>query len=290
MSDNNGEQKSQSVSRDRGNSKNPVSRARSWICTINNYTNDDLAQLSRLSTTSKFYIIGKEVGEEKKTPHIQAYFQFKNQTRFSTLRRKVPRAHWEKARGTVQENYDYCSKEGDFTTNIVPKVTREQLKQLVLESYNDVTWRPWQRAVLDYVQTNPDSRTIRWIYEPTGNVGKSFLAKYLCCQPGTIISSGKATDIFNQVNSALESGQVPKTIICDIPRVVSKFVSYQALEKLKDGCLYSGKYEGGVCIFPNVHVICFANQRPETSNMSADRWIVERIQDNQLFLQVSISH
>jgi hypothetical protein len=243
--------------------------------------------VSQLSRKSQKYIIGKEVGEQG-TPHLQCFFQFKHQQRFSTLKNAVPTGHWEVAKGSVQQNYTYCSKEGDYDSNIVPQVSREDLRKMVLKQYDNVEWHPWQKQVLDWIKEPADSRTIYWVYEPVGNVGKSFLCKYLACQRGTILSSGKATDVFNQVNATIESGTIPKLVICDIPRVISKYVSYQALEKLKDGCLYSGKYEGGLCLFPNVHVICFSNERPETSTMSKDRWKVHRLQGTELFLQTGI--
>lgn len=263
----------------------PSSRGRSWTLTVNNWTENHMSQLSRLSTKSKHWIIGKEIGDSG-TPHLQAYFQFKNQTRFSTLKKAVPTGHWEKAKGSVQDNYVYCSKDGDFDSNIVPKVSRQDLIDLVLNSYENVIWKPWQQSVLDMLAVNPDSRTINWIYEPTGNVGKSFLAKYLACKPGTIISSGKAADVFNQLNTAIEKGARPTLVILDVPRVIADFVSYQALEKLKDGCLYSGKYEGGTCIFPDLHVVAFANQKPTIEKMSKDRWKIFEIKNNTLFQKI----
>lgn len=282
-------QMSHNVSGPRGNTVNPRSRARQWCVTVNNYTEADLSQLSHLSRKSKFWIIAKEGQAEGKTPHLQAYFQFKNQTRFSTIKTAVPRAHIEKARGSVQQNYIYCSKEGDFESNITPTITRDDLKSQVLATYDSVTWKPWQQSVLDILAEDPDARSIHWIHEPRGNVGKSFLARYLACRAGTIISSGKAADIFNQVNTAIDKGFPPRIIICDVPRVCAKYVSYQALEGLKNGLIYSGKYEGGVCIFHQPHVICFANSRPDLDSMSRDRWKIHKIHDGQLFLTVTPS-
>jgi len=266
----------------------PSSRSRTWCLTVNNYNSTDLSQVTQLSQKSRWWIIGKEGKEGSATPHLQCYFSFNNQTRFSTLKRAIPRGHWEVAKGTRDQNYKYCAKEGDFETNIVPKLTRDDMKAMVLAKYDSVVWKPWQQDVIDFLSVDPDSRTIRWIYEPTGNVGKSFLAKYLACREGTIISSGKANDIFNQVNTALESGVLPKVVILDVPRVVADYVSYQALEKLKDGCLYSGKYEGGVCIFPEVHVIAFSNQKPDLSKMSKDRWKLYEIKEELLYDQMII--
>lgn len=281
---------SQSVSRGGGNTSNPTAsdpRSRGWCLTVNNYTEATKSHVSQLAKGSKHWIIAYEVGENG-TPHIQAYFQFKSQKRFSTLKRSLPEGHWEKAKGNVQQNYEYCSKDGDFTTNIIPKVSREDLRNMVLKSYENVVWKEWQLAILNLIKEEPDNRTIHWIYEPTGNVGKSYLAKYLACHPGTILSSGKAENVFNQVNTNIDRGIKPKIVLCDIPRVVHKFISYQALEKLKDGCLYSGKYEGGICIFPAVHVLCFSNERPDVTTMSADRWRIYQIKQDTLFLKARV--
>jgi len=42
--------------------------------------------------------------------HIQGFCCFKSPQALSTLHAKVPRAHWEKSRGTLADNIAYCSK------------------------------------------------------------------------------------------------------------------------------------------------------------------------------------
>lgn len=87
--------------------------------TINNYTQDELTQLHMCFEEKKFlYILGKEIGSNG-TPHIQGYFEAKNPILFSTIKRIMPRAHIEAARGNKIENYKYCSKEGNYISNIV---------------------------------------------------------------------------------------------------------------------------------------------------------------------------
>lgn len=241
-----------------------------------------MSQVSQLSTRSRFWIIAKEVGESG-TPHLQCYFQFKNQTRFSTLKRAVPGGHWEKAKGTMQQNFAYCSKDGDYTSNIIPKLSPEDMKNLVRAEYKDVTWRPWQKDVIDLIAESPDSRTIYWIYEPTGNTGKSYLAKYLVLEHSAILVQGKGADILHAVAKTIESGVLPNLIIFDVPRVSQDFISYQAIESLKNGCASSGKYEGCQIMIPHPHILCFSNSMPKLENLSRDRWCVYIIQDNQLY-------
>jgi hypothetical protein len=54
--------------------------------------------------------VGDEVGEEG-TPHLQIYIYFVNGRTFNRMKRDFPRAHIEVARGSPEENREYCSKE-----------------------------------------------------------------------------------------------------------------------------------------------------------------------------------
>ena len=241
-----------------------------------------MSRLSLLSARAKQWVIGKEVGDSG-TPHLQCYFQFPNQTRFATLKRAIPNGHWEKAKGNAQQNLAYCSKDGDYTTNIAKKWTLEEMKQMVRAEYKNVTWRPWQQSVLDDLVGDRSSRTVHWIFEPTGNTGKSFLAKYLVLAHSAILCSGKSTDVLHAVAKAVEAGVLPRLIIFDVPRVSAQYLSFTGLELIKNGCCHSSKYEGAQLLFPNPAVICFANSMPDREKLSKDRWRIWEIKDNKLF-------
>lgn len=94
---------------------NKSSRARSYCFTINNWNETDAAQLQALwdSGKVKYFVAGKETGEEG-TPHIQGYVMFKAPTAFSTIKGFLGRAHIEIARGTPEQNIEYCTKDGDY--------------------------------------------------------------------------------------------------------------------------------------------------------------------------------
>ncbi len=256
-----------------GNTINPRSRLRKACFTLNNYTEDDFTQL--LSTFHDMkYIIGKEVGESG-TPHLQGYVEFGRQYSFKQVKELIgERAHIEKPKGTRKQNVKYCSKEGNFVSTFPL-----ERKERHMKVYADVVWRDWQQKVIDVVKTKPDMRTVHWFWEPTGKVGKSFLSRYLFLKYEAIICSGKAVDVFHQVVKWQENHgeEDPILVIVDIPRSHIDYVSYLAIEKLKDGCLYSGKYEGGAITLDPVHVICFANEEPNKSALSHDRWHIERI-------------
>lgn len=266
-----------------GNTKpNPATpkkavRSRKWCLTINNYTEEEKKINNFIDDTKTQYVWGFEMGEEK-TPHIQGYLEFKNAVSFTKMKKLFPRAHIEKARGSSKSNYDYCTKDGDFISNMDFQSFRDKLKQKTLDEFKDVKWKDWQVEILNILKEKPDNRKIYWYWEETGNVGKSYLCKYIALTNNIIIAEGKMGDIFNQINNCLDKGVAPNIILMDVPRSSMNFINYTMIEKVKNGLIYSGKYEGGQCIFPYPHVIIFANEEPDYTALSQDRFIVKKIE------------
>lgn len=242
---------------------NTLPRARRWCFTLNNYIEEDLSQLSQEFNNSLF-IIGKEVGENG-TKHLQGYVEFKNQTRFSTLKKICERAHWETAKGNREANVTYCSKDANFITNItVPKPLK-----IITEL------RPWQKEIEDIVKTEPDDRTIYWYWESKGNVGKTALIKYLL-KTYSFCEFSRATKSADILTIANES----KTCyLFDFARSQEGFAPYMALEQLKDGLISDSKLkkESRNIIMNPPHIICFANWEPDTTTLSTDRWHIRPI-------------
>ena len=59
------------------------------------------------------------------------------------------------------------------------EVNNQKRKRNMAEKYEDVNWRPWQRIELNAFERDPDPRKDLWIWDQTGDKGKSFLATYL---------------------------------------------------------------------------------------------------------------
>lgn len=116
-----------------------VSPAKAWCFTLNNYTEQEYEFLSsalRAESEKYFYIVGKEVGESG-TPHLQGYVELKAEKKkfrplpkFAIERDGKQAMHFERAKGSRQQNYVYCSKDGNFITNITP--VGEQLEEAEL--------------------------------------------------------------------------------------------------------------------------------------------------------------
>lgn len=261
-----------------GNTKKGI-RARIWQIVINNYTEEHLTQWHKVLDKCEKYVWQYERGEKEETPHIQGHIVFKNAITFNSLKKQLPTAHIEKVRN-IKASEEYCAKletrEGEtFTKGFEAKIS---LKERLLNiEYSDVKWFDWQQDVIDILDGKVDKRKIYWYWEKNGNVGKSFLAKYICLKYNCIIATGKTGDIFNQLlswrNDNPDELQLPPIII-DNPRSEFGHINYAAIEALKNGFIYSGKYEGGQVFGLSPHVIVFANSRPKSGELSEDR-IVE---------------
>lgn len=265
-------------------SRNTNSKARSWCFTWNNYQNEDIGTLEHLFSINQYeYIFGLEVGESG-TPHMQGVFRAKNPIYFSAVKKMLPKCHIEKCKNW-NASKNYCAKDGKIYSNFEEEkkapenLLETKLNAYMEKKYNGVVWRDWQKKILDIIATEPDERTVHWVWEPNGNAGKSFLAKYIIWKHKAVIVNGKQNDVFNGIKTYLEQKQdYMDIVIIDIPRVNKDYVCYGTMEKIKDGLFYSGKYEGGQILLTPCHLIVFANFEPELGKMSIDRWNIIRIE------------
>lgn len=85
---------------------------RSFCITINNYTDQDIAECKKLKYS--YIIIANETGKETNTPHIQGFLYFKNKSTIARISKGIPRAHIEIAKGTNEQAITYCRKEQDI--------------------------------------------------------------------------------------------------------------------------------------------------------------------------------
>lgn len=257
---------------------NTESRSRLWFGTWNNYPEDGTAQLINMGLEK--YVIGKEIAPTTGTSHLQFCIGFKNPKRYGGMKKAFPKVHWE----TVKDWYacvTYCKKEGDYICyppEDAEPTLDEQYDKFMEEEYKNVTWKPWQAKALEIISGKVDRRKIHWFWEDKGNVGKSFLARYIEWKFPTVIVNGKQGDVFNGIKGFLETEKkYPNPIIIDIPKTNENYVCYGTMEKIKDGLFYSGKYEGGKVRLLPCHVLVFANFPPDESKMMSERWEIHHV-------------
>lgn len=280
---------------------------RGFCYTLNNYTESDIETLRALEC--RYHVFGKEVGE-KLTPHLQGFIYFDNPRSFGNKLKTMLKWHIEPMRGTPQQASEYCKKSDpqpfekgelphsetvnkwdSIKTRILEGCSLEELfTEFPQESimYNKgmrdyfdrfkpkhfyslpLPYRPFQQDLIDLAQTTPHPRNIVWIYDKTGNAGKSDLATHLMCNNGfLVLSNAKSADI-----AYVWNGQ---HVIFDYSRSQQEVINYSVIEDIKNGRIFSPKYESGIKLFSKPHIFVFANFEPDLSKMTEDRWDVRYI-------------
>lgn len=85
---------------------------RNFCFTINNPTAEDRKDVASLDV--KYLVVGEEVSASG-TPHLQGYCELTKRTRVTSLKKRLPRAHLERRKGSAQQAATYCKKDGNFT-------------------------------------------------------------------------------------------------------------------------------------------------------------------------------
>ena len=145
-----------------------------------------------------------------------------------------------------------------------------QLAQLVIPKVREAAefvLRPWQQALYSILKGKPHPRHIYWIEDGLGNSGKSRLSTYLCREMGAVELDGRLQD-------AAFSYTGQKIVIFDLARAVDPLTLkdlYIVAEKLKNGQIYSSKYQSRLKVFDVPHVVFFSNSGPPIGVWSIDR-------------------
>lgn len=232
-------------------------------------------RLEGLADMCDKYIFGEEYGKNGNTPHIQGAFILKSKMRATTLQK-----HFFLNGVTLRKlknwgcAFNYCQKEGN---NIMTNCQLKVLKKLPCD--NPANLYDWQKDLESWVKDEPDDRIIYWYYSEKGKTGKTTFARYLHRKYGFIALSGKAADMKHSIMEYHKTNMnTPRGIVINIPRSVDPgFISYTGFEEIKDMFFFSGKYEGGMIDGNPPHLIIFANDMPDLSKMSDDRWIIRNV-------------
>lgn len=250
-------------------------RSRAWVFTLNNPEKYDFTVGTVQEGLDTFgaerYLFQLEEGEEG-TPHFQGVVYFKNPLELKSLKPILGRkVHWERCNHWPKA-VEYCQKQASRVDGPWAKgVTLKKDVKLIEVPFD------WQQKVIDECQTEPDDRKINWIWCESGGTGKTQLAKLLVVKYGAILVGGKASDAKFAILRALKSGKEIKVVVFLFPRSSEEFVSYDAIESIKDGIFFSSKYESEAAVFNSPHIFVFCNFRPDYKKLSSDRWEVIKL-------------
>ena len=237
--------------------KSKINPAKNWCFTLHNYTECQCSRISDiLSEYCDKFIVGKELGKSGEKPHLQGYFSFKEKRRPVNLF-GIKEIHFEKAKGSPKQNYEYCTKEGNVWIYKGFDEPPEPLKII-----QDKDLYHWQREAKEMLLKPPNDRDIYWFYGDF-NIGKTQFVKHMCHLHKAIPLEGEKRHMLSVVASNTK---------CKIFMVVlgkgDKKVSYRAIEKIKDGCFMShfGTDNTRPVIMNSPHICVFGNERPDISD------------------------
>ncbi len=246
---------------------------RNWFITWNNYDAESIKTLLALSGLKR-YCIQEEVGEQG-TPHLQGVLVFSMLKRWSTLDNACDHKCVWKVCKNVAAAKNYCSK---VETHVGERwVKGFHIKKSVVDPLEGKTLYPWQQEILDMVREEPDDRKVYWYWSSEGNVGKSVLAKHMVLKEDAIVVGGGFRDAYYAIMQRVQGGKDVHIVVFALSRAQGNKISYIAIEGIKDGMFFSPKYEAGMCVYNPPHVLVFANEAPDLSMLSADRWVIKNL-------------
>lgn len=162
------------------------------------------------------------------------------------------------------------------------EVTRERKEYLP----PDIELQPWQISLDEFIKTKVD-RSIGWIYDEKGGVGKSTFADWLqLSYPKEVLlldRIGSEADAATLVQDFVNKNPELKCLILDLPRDVKDKNFYTSLENFKNGRMTVTKWHGEPIRFDKCHVWVFANFLPKVEKVSMDRWKIYEVIEKKLF-------
>ncbi|AGA18246.1 hypothetical protein [uncultured marine virus] len=223
-------------------------RKRGWFLTINNPTEDCKLKSLRYVHKSEYGVIGEETCPTTGTPHYHVYFRLKDAVTFSKIKKDIPRANIEPAKGNDQQCKDYCSKQnllvehGTISAGQGKRTDMSKVKDLISED-------PRMSSIIEQVGSLQSIRTAEklLIYKEPKRNWKTEVY-WFCGATGTG-KSKLAFELHPDAYVAMDTGEWwegydahEEVIIDDMRR---DFLKFHQLLKLFDRYPYRVQFKGG---------------------------------------------
>lgn len=225
----------------------PKLRKRAWFITINNPNEDDLLTSTKLVNKSEYGLIGDETAPTTGTHHIHVYIRLKDAVSFASLKKQLPRADIQPAKGTDKDCKNYCSKDKVLVEVGVPS---QQGKRSDLQKVTElIKDDPRMSSIIEQVGSLQSIRTAEklLIYkEPKRNWKTKVF--WFCGATGTG-KSREAFELYPDAYPAMDTGEwwegydAHEEVIIDDMR--KDFLKFHQLLKLFDRYPYRVQFKGG---------------------------------------------
>lgn len=254
------------------------SQSRAWFITINNYT--EAEHETALDFPSKYSVVSKEVGDEG-TPHIHGYYELERPMRFSTIKKRFPRANIGPRTGTAKEAREYVKKNGDFIERGEPSeqgrrkdieevaekiIKGTDLREIALE--HPTTFIKYNRGIREMRNTllrdRTEKPTVVWLWGKTG-VGKT--------RTPHDIHGAKEVYIKDSTQWWNEYTQQEAIVIDDFD--VGRW-PYRDLLRLLDRYAYQGQTKGGYVKINSPYIYITCSKAPKDCWMGSELEQIER--------------
>ena len=161
------------------------------------------------------------------------------------------------------------AKHQRFVDSLITKKTSRVLDIGFKRFYSklNIVFRKWQAKLYEELLKDPHPRNIIWYIDAVGGGGKSTFAAIFITRESSVARYGtvKAADM-----ALAYRGE--RVVFLDLARTNYDWMSLCALmEELKNGEIFSGKYESHTKRFQPPHVVVFANFPPPPMGFSEDR-------------------
>lgn len=287
-----------------------MKRSKNFCFTINNP--DPFAVESLKNIKFNFVIVGLETGDSG-TPHLQGFLQTSHKMRARTVlkmfREQGFKPHLEIAKGTVDQNIKYCSKDGDveswgeLTTqgqrsdilNCIHLIDKGYSELEIMKTVPVVHFKFFKhiKHLMDIKKSDDTKKILNEKFKDVQlKVWQKKCLRQLESQTDRKIlwvydpigNRGKtflSLYLYSTQNACLLTNAKSQDIayhynyesivVFDYTRSMCDFVNYSILESFKNGILFSPKYTSCTKIFPSCKVIVFSNFLPDSSKLSEDR-------------------
>lgn len=200
----------------------------------------------------------KGEGQGKRNDWTKLYDEIRDSADFASILEKYP---------------EYCIK---YPTGIqkaidIAKQTKSKLD--LEEELENLRLYKWQSKLVQELRRKANARKIKWYVDTKGGCGKTTFAKWLLSKGDcAYFTNGKTADISHAYNGE-------RCVVFDFTRSIEGAVNYGVIEAIKNGIVFSSKYNSGTKVHAVPHVVCFSNFDPDRSKLSEDRWDIKHLTD-----------
>jgi len=139
----------------------------------------------------------------------------------------------------------------------------------------DTPLNEWQERLHRELQMEGDDRSVRFIVDTNGGMGKSYFCRWYLTQYPVItqvFSVGKRDDLAHALDTS------KKVFLFNMPRGSMELLQYGLIESMKDRIVFSPKYNSITKIMQHkIHVVVFCNEMPDMTKMTNDRYVITEL-------------